>query len=60
MHTSALLILSYFTITQKITGNFGELLLLNKLSQKPQIDRILKSYNQSKKKNNLIVVAEFI
>ena len=40
MQTSVLLILSYFTITKKITVNFGELLLLNKLSQKPQIDRI--------------------
>ena len=40
MQISVLLILSYFTITNKITFNFGELLLFNKISQKPQIDRI--------------------
>ena len=49
MQISVLLILSYFTITKKITVNFGELLLLNKLSPKPQINRIfsrvLRDYN---------------
>ena len=45
MQISVPLTLSYFIITKKITVNFGEWLLLNKLGQKPQIDRIFKSFS---------------